>query len=145
MLLSPGSDLRYLLGQDGGSFERLTTLVIPAGDGTPVLVLPKLEAPGFADVPVDELGVELVTWVDGDDPYRMVADLLRRSRTPRRVAVGDATIALHVLGLRDAIGDAQQVLAGPIIRELRMRKDAEEIAALRTAGAAIDRVHARVP
>jgi Xaa-Pro aminopeptidase len=36
------------------------------------------------------------------------------------------------------------VLAGPIIGELRMRKDAAEIDALRLAGAAIDRVHARV-
>jgi Xaa-Pro aminopeptidase len=39
----------------------------------------------------------------------------------------------------------EQVLAGPIVRELRMRKDAAEIDALREAGAAIDRVHARVP
>ena len=36
------------------------------------------------------------------------------------------------------------MLAGPIVRELRMRKDAAEIEALREAGAAIDRVHARV-
>ncbi|NBH11436.1 M24 family metallopeptidase, partial [Amycolatopsis sp. SID8362] len=35
-------------------------------------------------------------------------------------------------------------LAGPVVRELRMRKDAAEIASLREAGAAIDRVHARV-
>ncbi|MGH3518692.1 MAG: M24 family metallopeptidase [Haloechinothrix sp.] len=145
LLIAPGSDLRYLLGQAGGSFERLTTLMIPAGDATPVLVLPKLEAPGYADVPTEELGVEMVTWVDGDDPYQLVADLVGRGGTPARVAVSDATIALHVLNLRTAIPAAEQVLAGPIMRELRMRKDAAEIAALRTAGAAIDRVHARVP
>ncbi|NBH06220.1 aminopeptidase P family N-terminal domain-containing protein, partial [Amycolatopsis sp. SID8362] len=56
LLIASGSDLRYLLGQAGGSFERLTTLVVPA-DGTPALVVPKLEAPGYADVPTDELGV----------------------------------------------------------------------------------------
>ncbi|MGW3960722.1 M24 family metallopeptidase [Amycolatopsis sp. NPDC005003] len=140
LLIAPGSDLRYLLGQAGGSFERLTTLVVPA-DGTPALVVPKLEAPGYADVPTDELGVELLTWVDGDDPYKLVSDRLGK---PGRVAVSDFTPALHVLALRAALGDAEQTLAGPVVRELRMRKDAAEIASLREAGAAIDRVHARV-
>ncbi|WP_410566588.1 M24 family metallopeptidase [Amycolatopsis sp. cmx-4-61] len=140
LLIAPGSDLRYLLGQAGGSFERLTTLVVPA-EGTPALVVPKLEAPGYADVPVDDLGVELLTWVDGDDPYKLVADRLGQ---PGRVAVSDFTPALHVLALRAALGDAEQTLAGPVVRELRMRKDAAEIASLREAGAAIDRVHGRV-
>ncbi|MFG1814015.1 M24 family metallopeptidase [Kribbella sp. NPDC049174] len=140
LLIAPGSDLRYLLGQAGGSLERLTTLVIPA-DGPPALVVPKLEAPGFADLPLAELGVEVVTWVDGDDPYGVAADRLRGSE---RVAVSDFTPALHVLALREALPKAEQVLAGPIVRELRMRKDAAEIEALRKAGAAIDRVHARV-
>ncbi|MFJ8912817.1 M24 family metallopeptidase [Amycolatopsis sp. NPDC102389] len=140
LLIAPGSDLRYLIGQAGGSFERLTTLVIPA-DGVPALVLPKLEAPGYADVPADELGIEVVTWVDGDDAYELVADRLGK---PGRVAVSDFTPALHVLAFRGALGDAEQTLAGPIVRELRMRKDATEIQALRDAGAAIDRVHARV-
>ncbi|WP_410622152.1 M24 family metallopeptidase [Amycolatopsis sp. cmx-8-4] len=140
LLIAPGSDLRYLIGQAGGSFERLTTLVVPA-DGTPALVVPKLEAPGYADVPTDELGVELLTWVDGDDPYKLVADRLGKAG---RVAVSDFTPALHVLALRAALGEAEQTLAGPVVRELRMRKDAAEIASLRDAGAAIDRVHARV-
>lgn len=140
LLIAPGSDLRYLIGQAGGSFERLTTLVVPA-DGTPALVVPKLEAPGYADVPTDELGVELLTWVDGDDPYKLVADRLGKAG---RVAVSDFTPALHVLALRAALGEAEQTLAGSVVRELRMRKDAAEIASLREAGAAIDRVHARV-
>jgi Xaa-Pro aminopeptidase len=141
LLIAPGSDLRYLIGQAGGSFERLTALVIPA-DGPVALVVPKLEAPGFAGSPLEELGVEVVTWVDGDDPYRVAGDRLRDAE---RVAVSDFTPALHVLALRDALPKAEQVLAGPIVRELRMRKDAAEIEALRKAGAAIDRVHARVP
>jgi Xaa-Pro aminopeptidase len=138
LLIAPGSDLRYLLGQEGGSFERLTALVIPA-DGTPALVVPKLEAPGFAGL--DELGVEVITWVDGDDPYSVVAERLGK---PERLAVSDFTPALHVLAVRDALPGADQVLAGPIVRELRMRKDVAELDALRKAGAAIDRVHARV-
>lgn len=135
LLIPPGSDLRYLLGQSGTSFERLTCLVVPAGDVRPVLVVPKLEAPGYGD-----LDVEVATWVDGEDPYALVASRLGR---PERVAVGDMMPALHVLALRQALG-AEQTLAGPVLRELRMRKDPAELNSLRTAGAAIDRVHARM-
>src|SRR5699024_382433 len=60
LLVAPGSDLRYLLGQAGGSFERLSTLIVPAGDAAPTLVLPKLEQPGYADVATDELGIDVV-------------------------------------------------------------------------------------
>jgi Xaa-Pro aminopeptidase len=141
LLIAPGSDLRYLIGAAGGSHERLTTLVLPAGDGVPALVVPKLEAPGFAHVPTGELGVEVITWVDGVDPYRLVAARLGR---PARVAVSDDTAARHVLPFRAAFGDAEQTLTGPVVRELRMRKDAAEIDALRRAGAAIDRVHERI-
>ncbi len=140
MLMAPGSDLRYLIGGSGSSFERLTCLVLRT-DAPPVLVVPKLEAPGYAAVPTDELGVEIATWVDDEDPYGLVASL---TGDASRVAVGDVMPALHVLGLRRALPATEQVLAGPIVRELRMRKDATEVEALRQAGAAIDRVHARM-
>ncbi len=104
-------------------------------------MVPKLEAPGYDPVPLSGLGVDMATWVDGEDPYALVAS---RVGNPAKVAVGDMMVALHVLGLRGALPDSEQVLAGPIVRELRMRKDAEEVAALRAAGAAIDRVHARM-
>ncbi|WP_190823158.1 M24 family metallopeptidase [Saccharopolyspora pogona] len=143
LLITPGSDLRYLLGAGGESHERLTCLVLPAG-GRPALVLPKLEEPGFADIPLAELGIDVVTWVDGQDPHAMVADLASRGGAPARLAVADVMPARHVLPLRDALPDAEQVLAGTVLRELRMRKDAAEIEALRKAGAAIDRVHARM-
>jgi Xaa-Pro aminopeptidase len=144
LLVSPGSDLRYLLGAGGSSFERLTCLVLPAAGSAaePALVVPKLEHPGYAGVPTDELGVHVATWVDGQDPYRLVADVLKG--TAKSMAVTDMMPALHTLGLRDALPDAAQGLAGPVLRELRMRKDDGEIEALRKAGAAIDRVHARM-
>ena len=52
--------------------------------------------------------------------------------------------ALHLLPLADVLG-VVPVLATDVLRRLRMIKDAAEIDALRKAGAAIDRVHARVP
>ncbi|GAA2359470.1 Xaa-Pro peptidase family protein [Saccharopolyspora halophila] len=140
LLITPGSDLQYLLGVGGESHERLTCLVLPA-KGEPALVVPKLEAPGYADTPLDELGIKVVTWVDGQDSHGMVAELLGDAT---RIAVADAMPALHTLPLRAALPGAEQVLASPVLRELRMRKDAAEITGLREAGAAIDRVHARM-
>ena len=139
-LVSPGSDLRYLTGVAGSSFERLTALVVPTdGAVAPVFVSPALEYAGLGHVPLGELGVEVRTWVDGEDPYALALGGVPGGR----MAVSDMTPALHLLRLRDA-GAADQQLAGPVLRELRMRKDATELAELRAAGAAIDRVHARV-
>jgi Xaa-Pro aminopeptidase len=143
LLVTPGPDLRYLLGVSGESHERLTCLVLPAAGhrAPPALVVPRLEAPGFSGVPLDELGIEVVTWRDGEDAHLLVSDL---GGGPSRVGLADAMPAAHVLPLRTAFPDVEQVLAGPVMRELRMRKDAAEVAELRAAGAAIDRVHARM-
>jgi Xaa-Pro dipeptidase len=143
LLVTPGTDLRYLLAADGATHERLTCLVLPASGhrAPPALVVPRLEAPGWAHLPLDELGVEVVTWNDGEDPYLLVSDL---AGGPTRVAVADTMPAAHVFGLRDALPEAAQTLAGPVLGELRARKDAAEVAQLRAAGAAIDRVHARM-
>jgi Xaa-Pro aminopeptidase len=141
LLVTPGSDLRYLIGAVGGSFERLTCLVLPSYGGKATLVVPKLELLGYESVLVDGLGVEAATWVDGENPAEIVAGLLK---SPDRVGISDFTPALHVFGLRDALSGVDQQLAGAIIGRLRMRKDESEIASLRAAGAAIDRVHARM-
>jgi Xaa-Pro dipeptidase len=141
VVVSPGSDLRYLLGVAGESYERLTCLVVPADvEDAPVFVAPALEYAGLGHLPLAELGVEVRTWVDGEDPYALAVGGLGAVGA---VAVSDFMPALHVMRLRDA-GVADQTLAGPILRELRMRKDVAEIEQLRRAGAAIDRVHARV-
>ena len=143
LLVTPGTDLRYLLAADGASHERLTCLVLPAAGhrAPPALVVPRLEAPGWAHLPLDELGVEVVTWNDGEDPYLLVSDL---AGGPTRVGVADSMPAVHVFGLRDALPEATPTLTGPVLRELRMRKDTAEVGQLRAAGAAIDRVHARM-
>ena len=139
-VVSPGSDLRYLTGVAGSSFERLTALVVPSDPAVaPVFVSPALEYAGLGHVPLGDLGVEVRTWVDGEDPYALALGGVPGGR----VAVSDMTPALHLLQLRDA-GAVDQQLAGPVLRELRMRKDEAELAELRAAGAAIDRVHARV-
>jgi len=140
LLISPGPDLRYLIGSRAQSFERLTCLVVPAGGAMPSVIIPTMELAGLAGSAAGELGLELLDWTDGVDPYRIVKSTLNAGA---RVAVDDAMPALHLLPIADVF-NALPVSATPVLRQLRMRKDESEIEALRRAGAAIDRVHARV-
>ena len=141
LVITPGYDLRYLVGSRAQTFERLTALVLPA-TGEPTIVVPQLELASLKESAVTELGLAVRDWVDGDDPYRLVADAL--GGAPAATAVTDAMPALHLLPLADVLG-VVPVLATDVLRRLRMIKDAAEVDALRKAGAAIDRVHARVP
>jgi len=139
LVVTPGPDLQYLTGVVKHSHERLSALLLPV-EGDPAFVVPTLERPGLAGSAVEAMDV--LTWTDGVDPHALAASRLGDAR---RVAVAADMPALHVLGLRDALPGAGLELATPVLRELRMRKDTDEVAALRTAGAAIDAVHERVP
>ena len=141
LVISPGYDLRYLIGSRADTFERLTALVLPA-DGAPTVVVPRLELASFRGSFLSELGVAVRDWVDGDDPYALVR--FRTGGSAGSVAVTDSMPALHVLPLAGVLG-VLPVLATDVLRELRMVKEECEIDALRKAGSAIDRVHARVP
>jgi Xaa-Pro aminopeptidase len=141
LLVSPGADLWYLTGYTALPLERLTCLVLPA-HGDPALVVPALEEPAALASPVGELGLAVIPWSETDDPYLLVRSLLSAEAT--RVGVDNHMWAEKVLALRDAMPEVEQTLAGSVLRELRMRKAANEVAALAEAGAAIDRVHARM-
>jgi Xaa-Pro aminopeptidase len=141
VLLTPGPDLRYVTGYDARQLERLTCLVIPA-EGDPALFVPRLELPAAQASPAAGLGLELVAWQETEDPFAMVA---RRLGGVAAVGLSDRMWAASVLRFRDVLPGARLALAGAALRPLRMRKTAAEVAALREAGAAIDRVHARVP
>ena len=140
LVVTPGYDLRYLLGSRAQTFERLTALVIPAV-GAPVVVLPRLELAALRESAAADLGLAVQDWVDGENPYDIVADALGGHA---RAAVTDSMPALHLLPLAARLG-AVPVLGTQIMAGLRMVKDPAEIEALSAAGAAIDRVHARVP
>jgi Xaa-Pro aminopeptidase len=141
LLISPGPDLAYLTGYDAKPLERLTCLVLPA-DGDPRLVAPGLEEAAALASPVGALGIEVVTWAETDDPYELTASLLPTGVST--VALDNHMWAEKVLAFRKAVPGARQVLANQVVAGLRMRKSPVEVAHLRDAGAAIDRVHARM-
>ena len=135
MLIGVGSDLRYLTGYAAMPLERLTVLVVRPGE-PPVIVVPRLER-GAAEEGL-RTPVEIRTWEETDDPYQLAAAGIVRAG---RVAVSDTMLAMHVLGIQRALGsDARFEVASTILRDLRMRKDPEEIALLREAAHAADRV-----
>ena len=141
VLLTPGPDLRYVTGYDAKQLERLTCLVVPA-EGDPALVVPRLELPAAQASPAGSLDLEVLPWEETADPFAMVAGMLGDVSA---VGLSDRMWALFVLQFRDVLPAARMVLASRALRPLRIRKTPAEVAALREAGEAIDRVHVRVP
>ena len=141
LLLTPGPDLRYVTGYDAKQLERLTCLAVPA-DRDPFLLVPRLELKAAQASPAGPLNLDIVTWGETEHPFGMIRDAVG---DPRSVALSDRMWALHVLQFRDIFPRAEQRLASSVLSPLRMRKSAAEIAALKAAGEAIDRVHANVP
>ncbi|MGY5883227.1 M24 family metallopeptidase [Modestobacter lacusdianchii] len=145
LVVTPGSDLRYLCGYDAHAMERLTALAVPRR-GEPLLVVPRLEAPMIGASPAGALGLEVLAWDETDDAFARLAEAVteRLGSAPTRVAVGSRTWAEHALGLQRALPGSVLELASPVIDRLRMVKTPAEVAELARAGAAIDRVHARM-
>jgi Xaa-Pro aminopeptidase len=137
LAVSPGADLFYLAGYQIFSSERLTCLVLDR-DGKATIVCPELEAPRAAVAAPD---IARATWGETDDPYAVVAGLIRGSGD---VAVGDQMWAAFVLKLQAALPDRTFSIASVVMRELRMRKDAAELEALRLVSESADRAYARI-
>jgi Xaa-Pro aminopeptidase len=137
LLITPSPDYAYLLGYHPPALERLTCLIVPA-DGTPSLVVPRLEEP----LARHELGdltdeIDLLPWDETDDPFALVRGRLSLDG-PMRVAVQDQMFARFVLRLGAALDPVQLVEAGPSMAALRRTKTPEEIDRLRATAAAAD-------
>jgi Xaa-Pro aminopeptidase len=137
LLLSIGADLPYLTGYEAMPLERLTMLVLPR-DGDATLVVPRLEAPRVEERP-DAFTIR--PWDETEDPVSIVAGLTGASGA---VAIGDRTWARFLVDLHALLPNVRWRKASDVMSPLRSRKDAEEIAALRNASAAADRVAAQL-
>jgi Xaa-Pro aminopeptidase len=155
LLLGVGADLQWLTGYAAQPLERLTMLVIPA-EGRVTLVVPLLERPAAAACTAAAADVvELVSWEETEDPFELVAQLLREAKSRPEIQLGalggawgtlgglllsDRLWASFVLHLQAVLPDAAFGLASSVLGGLRAVKDAEEIELLRRAAAAADRV-----
>ena len=133
LLLSVGPDLPWLTGYEAMPLERLTMLVVPRDDEA-TLVVPRLEAPRVVERP-DVF--RLRTWEETEDPIAIVADLCPR---PAAAAIGDRTWARFLVDLQRALPATEFGKASAVTGPLRAVKDSDEVAALREAASAADRV-----
>jgi Xaa-Pro aminopeptidase len=140
LLLSVGPDLPYLTGYEAMPLERLTMLVLPS-DGDASLVVPRLEAPRVRERP--EL-FAIVAWEETDDPVELVAGLARGAGAVGTAAIGDRTWSRFLLELQARLPRTTFRKASEVMAPLRSVKDAAEIAALRRAAAAADRIAAEL-
>src|SRR5690242_13098251 len=147
LCIGVGADLRYLTGYEAMPLERLTMLLVPASDGAPlILIAPRLEVTPARTCAAAAAGaVEVVTWEETQDPMALVATRLsdalgRDAADLRAVAVNDTLRASFVLGLQRVCPSASFSVASTVLRRLRMRKDPDEVALLRRAAQAADRV-----
>jgi Xaa-Pro aminopeptidase len=141
LLVTPSADYEYLLGYRAPTLERLTCLILPA-DGTPTLVVPRLELP-LARSSIGDLadGLELVAWGETEDPFRVVSGRLVGAL---RIGLQDQMWSRFVLRLRALLDPAELVDASPAIGAVRRVKGPEEVERLRGAAAAADEAMRRI-
>jgi Xaa-Pro aminopeptidase len=144
VVVSPGSDLRYLSGYDALPLERPTLLVV-RHEGPVRLLAPHLEEVRAAQE-VQLESVEIVSYGEHDDALGVAGALIADAPPARgRIAVGDQMWASFLLGLQHAVPDRRWSTASEVIAPLRSIKDEDELALLAAVGRAIDDVHRAVP
>jgi Xaa-Pro aminopeptidase len=136
LLVSLGADLPWLTGYRAMPLERLTMLVLPLA-GEPVLIVPELEAARVEPAP-DLFSVR--PWAETENPVELVTGYVGRTR--QRLAISDRTWATFLLALQENLPRANWLPASKVTAPLRAVKDDHEVAALRRAAAAADRVAA---
>lgn len=125
LIVGPSPDLFYLIGYEGHESERMSVLVLPR-DGQASYVVPRLEA-ALLDGKEDLL--TLVTWTETEQPASVLAGIAGAA-ADGTIAVNDDLWSVFLLRLQAALPNARWVEAAPLLRPLRMRKDATEVATM---------------
>jgi Xaa-Pro dipeptidase len=132
LAIIPGANLRYLTGLEMHTSERVTLALFPV-EGQVAFVLPELEGPRARG----NLGAEasFYGYSDREGPgpafRQAAADLHLEDKV-----IGVEHLAMRVLELRlleEHATGARFVDGGPLLSQLRILKDAEEIEAMRRA------------
>jgi D-alanyl-D-alanine dipeptidase len=133
LLTGPSADLIYLTSYDAHLSERLNLLLLPA-EGSPSLVVPTLESPlvGLAG----ELA-SIHTWDDGQNPVELVKSIVGTA-DGKRLAVGNQLWSAFLLRIQSELPGGAWEESVPILRSLRMNKDALEFEQLSQAATRTD-------
>ena len=137
LLLSVGADLPYFCGYEAMPLERITMLVVPR-DGDATLVVPALEAPRVVERP-EVFAVR--PWGETQDPIGIIVGLMGHAAT---AAVGDHMWSGFLVDLLQASPATEFRRASTITSPIRSVKDEDEVARLRAAARAVDRIADRL-
>jgi Xaa-Pro dipeptidase len=133
LVLTPGANLFYLTGfEHGHAYERLLALVIRA-DGSARWVIPTMNVEQVR--PHLGPGQQLRPWDDAEGYPPGLRESISGART---IAFDDDARAAFALDLLSVAPGARIVKASSIMRPLRIRKDASELASLRQAAGVVD-------
>lgn len=134
LLVPASADFRWLTGGRARATERLVLFALPR-TGEPFGLVPRLEAEALA---TECPWLELEIWDEHEDPIARLAGRIQLDRGPA-LLLGEGFRTGPLLALA---GRAPCRPAAPVLGPLRASKDAEELDALRVAGANADRVMA---
>jgi Xaa-Pro aminopeptidase len=139
VIISPSSDLVYMMGYPAHTSERLTALATPRRGGEPFVVVPRLEAPRLESR--DDLHdiVDRRVWNETENPIQLLAAGLGDPQG-QTIAVSDQMWSGFLLKLMDACPGARFVNADAVMKELRLIKAEDEAAFMREAGRLTDEV-----
>lgn len=136
LVISPTSDMHYLIGRKLPNTERFNCLIIPV-DGTPYLIVPQLQYPLVSSLASQ---VQILTWAETSDPINLARDILVKLGA-RSVALDGMMRGAFVLRLQNCLGKSAQFQdATPICTKARLLKDSDEIAVLTDAGRRFDSI-----
>lgn len=143
LFLAPTANLQYFTGIERGG-PNFGDVNYPGGwiagaflgiERGPVLTFPRM----VAEFDLEALpGADVRVLPDTGDPVDLLRDVLASFGRVRRGAVDNRTWSETLLQLQSLVPDAAFVPAGPLIRPLRIIKDADEIATMRRAAEIAD-------
>ncbi len=123
MLVADPGAIYYLTGKHIAPGERMLALYLSAG-GSHKLIVNKL-------FPIEEdLGVDLVFYSDTDEPVKLLAQFIDHNAP---MGIDKTWPARFLIPLMELGAGSRFVNSSPILDEIRMIKDAEEIEAMRAA------------
>lgn len=141
LALMPDANLTYLTGLTFHHGKRLTLAIFPADGGQPCFIIPALEQGRVAAS--SSVAFRYFPWADADGPAAAARAGLAAALSPDLLGLplGVEYTALRVMELRAveaAMPGIQVSDATDLLAELRMAKDAEELAIMQEAARIVE-------
>lgn len=127
LIVSPSSDLYYLIGYNGIAMERPTFFILTQKDM--FLILPSFEVSNI-DVKIRD-NIICVPWTETENAYEKAKELLRGSSMYAGICNTAPSVMFYYL--QKALPHFRWTIGGPIMTALRRVKSSEEIALLAEA------------